>query len=881
MADEQDGSQQQDKQAKATSQAVKNLGKTADDASKAMSEFVANLKKLADQSEKSSDSIAEAGKKSAEALKKDVQRFQGKGEIENRLLRGSISELTKALSGQSNGLSPFRNFAAAAIEISTKAAAETLAKNSVQSGTTLALMSRKILSFGGVLGVAANAVISLGEAAYNGGIMLMENYQQMVESGQSFGGSMLTMANTAWQAGMSISQLSDVVSRFSPVMATVGVRQFAQFSKSVRDASFDMGQYGLSIEGMNRFLGEYVENLRLQGREFDLTSDKQQNYARQTLDTIFKAQQASGKQREEILRDAAAAQRIVTYRTRMRLDKGISEDQQAGINRLVTFFAGQPGEAGAALSRGFAQLFGQGNQVQFAEFTRDLLQRGLGDVAEDMRRTAEEAQANPEDSTRIGNEFARRIQNEYFKKYAETLRIQALAGDAGAERILEMLADVRALTDEQMRRAMETDQLTRLFTNIRNAISDLSGKISSAFLGSGAFKAITERLAALANVLQRPETIQKISNFMGWIADKFVGVLEWLVEKLESFIDTVSKADFWGAITGVWQDITKNYLHPTIEKFWTIGSEALETMLRSIIPDWLLKKKETQGPLQKQPTAEEFRNNPEDRARVPVQGLMQEPWRGTKQKAEQKPDAAPSDPAKPKPDDPKPAPTETAKPTPSNPTRNSPVTPAKPAPVPVGPKTSVPIVPNAIEPSAPLEEDPAKNTYEFGTQSSAEPAVPVPIQPAGGVPWTSFVSPGIDLYKYRQDPEKYVKDKMLQAERTNRTMNDVDRWLYNMMPRMVQGMLTPPKEDIPVSVYEMEARIREMEKAIVTTQGALRAAEMTIANNPNPNSQYAQNQRAERDKLVEQNDVLVAMIRILNESKQILKNIESQNNKGI
>lgn len=871
MAEDQDGTQQ-DKTAKATTKSMKDLGGTAKEATEALENFVKKITKFATNAEDAGDRLVEAGKRVAkEGAKEDISRFRGSKEIASRLTRGSINELAKALAGQSNGLSPFKNLASSAIEISAKQ----LAEASVNSGAALSAVANGLLKVGGIFGVAANAVVMLGDAAYQGGMMLMENYQQMIESGQSFSGSMLEMANTAWQTGMSISQLTDVVTRFSPVMATVGVRQFAQFSKSVRDASFEMGQYGYSIQDMNRFLGEYVESLRLQGREIDLTSDKQKNYARQTLETIFRAQQATGKQREEILRDAAAAQRTVEYRARMRLDPTMTTDQQAGINRLLTFFAAQPGEAGA-FSRGAAQLVGQGNQIQFAEMTKLLLETGLSDVAEDLARVTAQTKADPENAEIIGNAFIKRLQQQYLPQHYDMLLNLSRAGDANATRFLEMFMDARALTEEQLAKRQGLDGLTKLFLNIRNAFTDFTGKLASTLFANEEFKKLADSISNIFNSFLNPESIERymkpILGFVRFVSENMSAFLNWFVTKLEWFVESLQSRGFSETMADIFSGL--------VDKIVAGAEWLIDLFIAKIKAEfwWPFKNDMKEG---QTGTRGGLGSTSARGGGKPTETTVTGSMRG--QNNPVVPAVTPTEPVAPTPDQLKTQPPAPAVPSPLVPTkRRDPEPepgdetvkpePAKPAPAPIAPAPPVPTNKGrggATSPAPAVRSGPQRRS-DLEEDTTVVPAK-APMGPS------VLISPAIDAYSYSKDPEKYEKDKTMWAERYGRTADRLDRFLYNLFPDFVQKFLTPPREETTPSLYDQQSRVKQLEESIAANRGAIENFDK-MSRIVAPGSTMENNYAEQRDQLIKQNE---AMIKILNDARQILKNIESQNSKGI
>lgn len=94
-----------------------------------------------------------------------------------------------------------------------------------------------------------------------------KNLAELSKTGQTFSGSMVNMANAAANAGMSVSQMVNVLSTNSEAVAKLGgANQFLKLQKQVRQTAFQFNSFGLGLEEQNKIIASFTELQMARGR---------------------------------------------------------------------------------------------------------------------------------------------------------------------------------------------------------------------------------------------------------------------------------------------------------------------------------------------------------------------------------------------------------------------------------------------------------------------------------------------------------------------------------------------------------------------------------------------------------------------------------------
>jgi hypothetical protein len=311
------------------------------------------------------------------------------------------------------------------------------------------LGSVKSLSYGlGTLGIAVTAVTGL----FEGAMKLSESYNKLSDVGQMFGGSMLTMAAQAGQAGLSLSEFTALQTRHSVLTASMNdiisessTAQSLQ-TEALKQSSDQFARGGQTIEMMsaaaedtNRSLDAVTQQGAANVKQSVIATKTQttslgqlQLAVRENLSQFgfygmtltevtnatadyMEAMRAGGGLKTDSAKQAKAVEEFIGEATEMSLAFGKSREaimktataamqntnyaasmigqseeiRQAG-SKWITFFSGLPGAAGDKLASMFAEQTGVGGYTSTA-FGLSLIHTGMGSLNAVLQQASEQA----------------------------------------------------------------------------------------------------------------------------------------------------------------------------------------------------------------------------------------------------------------------------------------------------------------------------------------------------------------------------------------------------------------------------------------------------------------------------------------------------------
>ena len=346
----------------------------------------------------------------------------------------------------------------------------------------------------------------------------VDTWRQMTDVGQSFNGSIFSLAQAATEAGLPLSEFADAIKKNSKTVAVFGSRSVMGLMKSVRQQTEATGMYGFTIEGLNQVTGEYLENQRLYGNKAAATNSRTIKSSIEFAKQVTAMAGATGRSREEIMAATSSAMREVAMISRT---VGMSSDQIQSFSdsalQASVILSGLPGVAGETFGTFFNQTAGYGTAI-FADATTTFIEGGLGQMVGAM-----DSLANSTINGAGDVEGATWGMIEDFKGQVEanqqSLQIQAMAGNDASKKILQMYGEVRLLTRAQYeakkKEAEETKSLTAFLASAGNMFKRLfSGLLTGLFskfadieagmdslVESDAFKALEERFTGFGKTL--------------------------------------------------------------------------------------------------------------------------------------------------------------------------------------------------------------------------------------------------------------------------------------------------------------------------------------------------------------------------------------------
>ena len=169
----------------------------------------------------------------------------------------------------------------------------------------------------------------------------IDRYRAMTAQGQAFGGSIIQMRRTMNESGQTLDQFSNLVTAGPQGARMLGMDNLAKFSKTVIGANAALGDLGLSVDGVNEYMGSYLENLRLQGRLGTLNNEEMaKSYRQFVVDVTDIAHNLGISRAEATARLNEQAKNPET--TFLAAAGGLSPDQRRAFDTLQAQYGNSP-----------------------------------------------------------------------------------------------------------------------------------------------------------------------------------------------------------------------------------------------------------------------------------------------------------------------------------------------------------------------------------------------------------------------------------------------------------------------------------------------------------------------------------------------------------
>lgn len=437
-------------------------------------------------------------------------------------------------------------------------------------------LSRKL--FGGAIG----GVLIGGFTSYTLG--LGKTYQEMSEAGTRFSDSLFGMAKAALETGTSIEEYARINKRNSTVAASLATSRtggLVGLAAQVRKNAEQFGSFGYTVEQLDDLVGDYAETLRLQGRTEDMArSDAQDSFLKvaATADTLASQ---FGKSRKEIMDTAMAAQRDEVYRAKL---AGLNAEQakQYGdsFGAAIIGLSAQAGEAGKMLSKMLAQTAAFDGRSYNTQAARELFNKVLPEGTTMMQKLYENVSADGDNALKYQNDFVKGLKASIK---ANRQNLMYLAEGTGAEaeharRLLDMDANLKEASDDQIRHQLENnrlqkrnqDALTKVTLNLENIWMRLSSDILGKFL-----PLIQRPMESIAKGLERFSNSPTFSKIEKTFSNLGEGLSKWIDnfmsnERMESFAQWIEKTVT--SMTGWVTSLTSDDIDGFFAKLSTAGT---------------------------------------------------------------------------------------------------------------------------------------------------------------------------------------------------------------------------------------------------------------------------------------------------------------------
>jgi hypothetical protein len=325
----------------------------------------------------------------------------------------------------------------------------------------------------------------------------IDTWRDMSDIGQTFSGSIFDMAAAAADAGLPLDQFARAVRNSSKTVAIFGTKHVTGLMKNVREASEAQGLYGYTIDGLNDVTGKYLEVQRLYGNRSAAENTRSIKSVGEFAKQVTAVAAATGTARDKIMEIVESAMTDVALTSRMVGRSG--DDIQAFSDKAMqatAILAGLPGEAGSTFSTFLTQTLGYGTAL-FADAANDFVDAGMGSMLTSMSNLAQGIESNGGDI-----EGATWGMIEDFKGQVESniegLRIQAMAGNASAKRILQMHAEIKNLTQAEYERKKKEAEMVKPLTALLASFGNIFKRLMGSLVG-GIFEKLGEVEAAMGS----------------------------------------------------------------------------------------------------------------------------------------------------------------------------------------------------------------------------------------------------------------------------------------------------------------------------------------------------------------------------------------------
>ena len=136
------------------------------------------------------------------------------------------------------------------------------------------------------------------------------NFASTSESGAN---SMVELARQASNANLSIDQFTKALSENTAVAIAIGTESFAQISKNVRTAAMQFGQYGMTIDELNEFTGDYLDMQRMNGILENMSQVERTKRSNEYLQSLTNLTRVTGLSRKQIAESLKQQQQEGTF----------------------------------------------------------------------------------------------------------------------------------------------------------------------------------------------------------------------------------------------------------------------------------------------------------------------------------------------------------------------------------------------------------------------------------------------------------------------------------------------------------------------------------------------------------------------------------------
>ena len=387
------------------------------------------------------------------------------------------------------------------------------------------------------------------------------NFASQSEAGAN---SMVELARQASNANLSIDQFTKALSENTAVAIAIGTESFAQISKNVRMAAMQFGQYGMTIDQLNEFTGDYLDMQRVTGTLQAMSEAERTKRSNDYLQSLTNLTRVTGLSRKQIADSLKQQKDEATLKSfLLTLDAEARKSLTEVTDSVQTVFAAIPG--GEQVGEAFGQIVA-GLPAAGTEFGQTLARAGAHSemaALEDLGRQVRAGEISKEEAQQRLMDLLRSLQgNEQFRKQLATM---TLAGDENAKAMTGFIGNLQGADLAMVRNQISQDGTTKAFNNMGEIFNKfgtifdqlISGILSDPTIGKAIndmFQAIQGAGDGLANTLKSdviPKFIDGITNLIkGDTLGKLASGFGNMVDKVMNFIKNLGDFDISTALFG-------------------------------------------------------------------------------------------------------------------------------------------------------------------------------------------------------------------------------------------------------------------------------------------------------------------------------------------
>ena len=311
-------------------------------------------------------------------------------------------------------------------------------------------------------------------------------YQELTNSGQNFGGSMLKMSQQAAAAGMPLEMFARIIKQNNVVVGQMGTDAFFRLNKSIRQNIESAGMYGMTMEDLGNFTAEYMDIQRLAGKNIKaMASPGTERDIADFAANITAVSDVLGANRDQVMKMTMDQMKEGTVAATLQMNSLNGLDAyNKGIMTAVASLNAQSGNG--EIGKALAQTFGSSMGAVGSELGKTLIgagQTGLVGVLDEANqriKSGENAQTVAMDAA---NKFKAALSDP---ETLESLKNLAAGNNASAESILAMGAQLKTYTqadiDAQKKQIQRASLFTAFFASFQSIFDGIKGAFLDGFL---------------------------------------------------------------------------------------------------------------------------------------------------------------------------------------------------------------------------------------------------------------------------------------------------------------------------------------------------------------------------------------------------------------